>query len=111
MNTLRLIVAFVIILVVVVLVSANLGPESATKLVILGKSYTTSAGVLVILSWIFGILSYLVFALIGEIRLRARLARQRRENETLTRELTELRNLPLAGEETQGQETGDEERT
>ena len=99
MNTLRLVVAFVIILIVAVLVSANLGTSHSATLTVLGKDFEVSVGVLMLGAWVFGVFSYLVFALLGEIRLRTRLARQKHENEQLMHELNDLRNLPLAGDE------------
>lgn len=99
MNTVRLIVAFVIVLVVVVAVSANLDQTSGVVFRFLGMKRNTTVGVLVILSWGAGVVSYFVFSVMGEIRLRTRLARQRREIEALTHELSDLRNLPLAGDE------------
>jgi hypothetical protein len=45
------------------------------------------------------VVSYLIFALLGEIRLRTRLARQKRETELLMRELNDLRNLPVNAED------------
>jgi uncharacterized integral membrane protein len=97
-NTLRLIVGFVILLIVAVLVAGNLDDSHRATLTVLGKPIDATTGVLVLSAWLCGVISYFFFSVIGEIRLRARLARQKRENEQLMHELNDLRNLPLADE-------------
>jgi uncharacterized integral membrane protein len=99
MNTLRLIIGFIIILVVAVVVVANLQGDRATTVHLLAAEKQTSVGVVILLAWAFGVLSFGIYALVGEIQLRTRLARSQREKEQMMRELTELRNLPLVGEE------------
>jgi uncharacterized integral membrane protein len=99
MNTLRLIIGFIIILVVAVVVVANLQSDRLTTVRLLAAEKTTSVGVVILLAWAFGVVSFAIYALVGEIQLRTRLARSQREKEQMMRELTELRNLPLAGEE------------
>ena len=99
MNTLRLIIGFVIILIVAVVVVANIGGESLTTVRLLAAEKAVTVGVLILFSWACGVVSYAIIALVGEIQTRARLARSQREKDVLMRELNDLRNLPLAGEE------------
>jgi uncharacterized integral membrane protein len=96
-NVLRLVVVFVIALIIVAVVVANREPAS---LDLVAAKIAVPMYAVVLLAWAFGLVSYAIFALIGEIRLRTRLARLQRKNEDLQEELTDLRNLPLAGDET-----------
>jgi uncharacterized integral membrane protein len=96
MTVVRLILVFIVAIVVVAVVVANREP---TRLDLVVTRIDVPQYTVVLLAWGFGLFSYAIFALIGEIRLRTRLARSRREIDALTRELTDLRNLPLAGEE------------
>jgi uncharacterized integral membrane protein len=91
-----LIVVFVIAIIMVALVVAN---RQFTRLDLIVTQIDVPEFVVVLIAWGFGMISYAIFALIGEIRLRTRLARQKRETDLLMRELNDLRNLPLAGEE------------
>jgi uncharacterized integral membrane protein len=97
MTVVRLIVVFVIAIIMVAVVVANREPASLDLLV---KRIDMPLYTVILLAWVFGLVSYAVFALFGEIRLRTRLARSRREIDGLTRELNDLRNLPLAEEGT-----------
>ena len=96
MNVLRLVIIFVIAIVMVAVVVANRDPAHLDLVV---TKIDVPMFVVVLIAWGFGLVSYAIFALIGEIRLRTRLARHGRETEMLTRELNELRNLPLSDEQ------------
>lgn len=57
-----------------------------------------SVALLGLISFGFGVFSIVLFALAGEIRLRARARRLQREIEAMRKEINALRNLPLASE-------------
>jgi len=89
-NTVRLIIGLVILFVVAAIAVFNMHPENDVMIRLASGEARTTAGVLV---------SYAIFALLGEVRLRTRLARQKRETELLMRELNDLRNLPVNTED------------
>lgn len=105
MTVLRLIIVFLIAIVMVAVVVANLDTTTTLKLVA-GTLDNVSLALVLVIAWGFGLLSYAIFALLGEIRLRNRLARQKREFDLLTRELNDLRNLPLSGDDVPVQSEG-----
>jgi uncharacterized integral membrane protein len=57
-----------------------------------------SLALVVLISFAFGVLSIVLFALAEEIRLRTRARRLRKEIESMRKEINALRNLPLASE-------------
>lgn len=95
MTVLRVVIAFVVALILVAVAVANREPV-VLDLVLTEINAPLAAALLI--AWTFGAFSYALFALVGEIRLRARLTRLRREIEALSRELNDLRNLPLTEE-------------
>lgn len=99
MNTVRLIIGLVILFVVAAIAVFNMHSENDVMIRLASGEVRTTAGVLILIAWAAGVVSYLIFALLGEIRLRTRLARQKRETELLMRELNDLRNLPVNAED------------
>jgi uncharacterized integral membrane protein len=98
-NTLRLIIGLVILFVVAAIAVFNMHPENDVMIRLASGEARTTAGMLLLISWAAGVVSYAIFALLGEVRLRTRLARQKRETELLMRELNDLRNLPVNTED------------
>ncbi|TET21944.1 MAG: DUF1049 domain-containing protein [Candidatus Stahlbacteria bacterium] len=91
------------IIVVVVFVVAGLfalfNYPIQTDVQIFGRTIQgVSVALLGLICFGFGVLSIVLFALAGEIRLRAKARRLRREIEAMRKEINALRNLPLAPE-------------
>lgn len=110
MNTVRLIIGLVILFVVAALAVFNMRPENDVVIRLASGEAHTTAGVLMLCAWAAGVVSYLIFALLGEIRLRTRLARQKRETELLMRELNDLRNLPVNADDDGKADAGEEKK-
>jgi uncharacterized integral membrane protein len=95
MVTLRIIlilVAFVVLLVIAVQ-NANVTTD-----VWFGRDFLDAPlSIVMLYSFAFGAACVGIFTVISEIRLRARLHRQRREIDALTEELRGFRNAPLEG--------------
>jgi hypothetical protein len=108
-NTLRLVIGLVILFAVAALTVFNMHPENDVLIRLASREAHTSGGILFLISWALGVASCAIIALLGEIRLHTRLARQKRETELLMRELNDLRNLPVnAEDEVKVDETAEE---
>jgi Mn2+/Fe2+ NRAMP family transporter len=108
---LRAIIALIIVLVVAAITVFNMHPENEVVIRLASREAHTSGGILFLIAWLLGVVSYAILALLGDIRLHTRLARQKRENESLLRELNDLRNLPVnAEDEVKGEEAAEEKR-
>jgi hypothetical protein len=110
-NTLRLIIGLVIVFVVAAITVFNMHPENDVLIRLASREAHTSGGILFLIAWALGVASCAIIALLGEIRLHTRLARQKRETELLMRELNDLRNLPVnAEDEVKAEEAAEEKR-
>ena len=96
MNTVRLIIGLVILLVVAAIAVFNMHPENDVLIRLASGEVRTTAGVLILIAWGAGVISYLIFALLGEIRLRTRLAL--REARDRTADARTERPAQFAGE-------------
>lgn len=108
MNTVRLIIGLVILFVVVVIALFNMDQHVMVRLA--SSTPYARVGLVILVSWLAGVVSCWLIAILGEIRLRTRLASQKRETELLMRELNDLRNLPVNAEDEVKVEAATEEK-
>jgi uncharacterized integral membrane protein len=109
-NTVRLIIGLVILFVVAAIAVFNMHADNNVTVNLASRPVETTAGILILVAWAAGVVSYLIFALLGELRLRTRLARQKHEAELLMRELNDLRNLPVNAEDEGRADAGEEKK-
>jgi len=94
MTTVRIIIVFIIGILLVYFALKNTTP--IPEIDVFGKSYkNVPLSLIMLYSFIFGLITAGFFWLVNEIKLRTELRRQKKENESLLSELTTLRNLPL----------------
>lgn len=94
MTTIRIIIVFIIGVLLIVLVLQNAIPVEKVK-VFYKEYYNIPLAVVMLYSYIFGLITAGLFWLVNEIKLRSQLRKQKKENEALMSELVALRNLPL----------------
>lgn len=93
MTVVRIIIVFVIGILLFIIALNNITPVEE---VYVFKVYTKiPLAVIMLYSFIFGLITAGLFWLVNELKLRTSLRRQKKENEALLAELTALRNLPL----------------
>ncbi len=88
-----------LLVVVIILIFTLYNYTTTTNIFLFGKTYTISTALLSLFAFIFGIISVVVFAIVEEIGLRAKIRKLKKENRNLKKELDALRNLPLGKEE------------
>ncbi|MEO0068726.1 MAG: lipopolysaccharide assembly protein LapA domain-containing protein [candidate division WOR-3 bacterium] len=95
MVTLRIILILLAFVILFILGWQNQCPVSEVR-VFFRTFYDVPIALVMLYSFAFGGLCVGIFTIISEIRLRARLRRQRHEIDALTEELRALRNAPLS---------------
>lgn len=95
MITFRIILILLAFVILFILGWQNQCPVDEVK-VFFRTFYDVPIALVMLYSFAFGGLCVGIFTIISEIRLRARLRRQRQEIDALTEELRALRNAPLS---------------
>ncbi|MGB9741826.1 MAG: LapA family protein [bacterium] len=95
MVTFRIILILIAFVILFILGWQNQCPVDEVK-VFFRNFYNVPVALVMLYSFAFGALCVGIFTIISEIRLRNRLARQRKDIEALTEELRALRNAPLS---------------
>ncbi len=94
MNALKIIIGFVIVGVLLIFLILNGGQSVDVN--VFGKVYhNIPLSLMILYSFLFGIISMGLLAFINEIKLRRELPRTSREMKKMKEELDTLRNLPL----------------
>ncbi len=94
MNALKIIIGFVIVGVLLIFLILNGGQSVDVN--VFGKVYhNIPLSLMILYSFLFGIISMGLLAFINEIKLRRELSRTSREMKKMKEELDTLRNLPL----------------
>lgn len=100
MGILRLIFAFIIVVLLVFVCLQNVRPEQAvSEIHVFHENFANQPlGLVLLVTAAVGMVLAFLISLLSEIKLRRAIWMQRREIKKLSTEITALRNLPLAQE-------------
>ncbi|MCS7249540.1 MAG: LapA family protein [candidate division WOR-3 bacterium] len=94
MNILRIILVFFICFLLITITLQNLGRVERVKL-FFDEFYNVPLASIILIAYLFGLLTVGIFALIGEIRVKSEIRKLKKEKEALLAELSDLRNYFL----------------